>query len=36
MSNTEDRYSINWEEYKQPIVLKCKYWDGIPEHYMFS
>ena len=36
MSNTEDRYAINWEEYKQPIVLKCKYWDGIPEHYMFS
>ena len=36
MYNTEDRYAINWEEYKQPIVLKCKYWDGIPEHYMFS
>lgn len=36
MPNTEDRYAINWEEYKQPIVLKCKYWDGIPEHYMFS
>ena len=36
MSNTEDRYAINWEEYKQPIVVKCKYWDGIPEHYMFS
>ena len=35
MSNTEDRYTINWEEYKQPIVLKCKNWDGIPEHYMF-
>lgn len=35
MSNTEDRYAINWEEYKQPIVLKCKNWDGIPEHYMF-
>lgn len=35
MSNIEDRYAINWEEYKQPIVLKCKNWDGIPEHYMF-
>lgn len=36
MSNTEDRYVINWEQYKQPIVLKCKNWDTIPEHYMFS
>ena len=36
MSNTEDRYAINWEQYKQPIVLKCKNWDTIPEHYMFS
>lgn len=36
MSNTEDRYIINWEQYKQPIVLKCKNWDTIPEHYMFS
>ena len=35
MSNTEDNYAINWEQYKQPIVLKCKNWDVIPEHYMF-
>ena len=36
MSNAEDSYAINWEQYKQPIVLKCKNWDTIPEHYMFS
>lgn len=35
MSNTEDSNAINWEQYKQPIVLKCKNWDTIPEHYMF-
>lgn len=26
---------INWEQYKQPIILNCKNWDKIPEHYMF-
>mgnify|MGYP000859268044 FL=1 len=26
---------INWEQYKQPIILNCKNWDEIPEHYMF-
>ncbi|MCF1284075.1 ATP-binding protein [Streptococcus sinensis] len=26
---------INWEQYKQPIILNCKNWDEIPAHYMF-